>query len=492
WNRRGILTCWLGDGTTQALRQLFIEKGVPSYETPSEAVRGFMQMYRYRHGQELLMETPPSIPGDFRPDTPQARQLVGTALEKNQEKLTIDQTMALLKAYRIPVAEACFAADPEAAARRAGEMSGPVVLDLSLSGLPAAGAWVPSAPGLDDPELVRETAAAMLEQAREETPDLAPDGFILRPMIDRTGCHELCLGMLSDSVFGPLIYFGQGGGAAPVLADQALALPPLNMKLARETISRTQIFRLLEGFSGRPAADIEAIAFTLVKLAQLIGDLPEIAAIDVNPLLADSNGVLVLDAVCRLQTPPAAARRQTAICAYPSHLEQAVSLPGGLTMLLRPVRPEDEPAFQDIFSNLSAEAIRFRFLHPKKILPHTEAARLTQIDYDRDMALVLAGKDAAGKPELYGSVRVIADPDNEDAEFAILLRGDMTGLGLGPMLMRRIIDYARSRGIRRLHGDVLDDNRPMLQVCKALGFKQKRDPDDPGVVRVILEVGCVR
>lgn len=488
WNRRGILTCWLGDGATQALRQLFIENGIPSYETPAEAVRGFMQMYRYRHGQELLMETPPSIPGDFRPDTEQARELIGTALEKNQDGLTTAQTMALLRAYRIPAAEAFFAADPEAAARVARETGGSVMLNLSLPGLPAAGGGMVSATGLDDPELVRETAAAMLEQAREEKPDRAPDGFILRPMIDRTGRHELCLGMLTNAVFGPLIYCGQGGRAAPILADQALALPPLNMKLARETISRTQIFQLMKGFSGSPAADIEAVAFTLVKLSQLIGDLPEIAAIDINPLLADPQGVLVLDAVCRIQTPQAAALRQTAICAYPSQLEQAVTLPGGRTMLLRPVRPEDEPAFQDIFSSLSAEAIRFRFLHPKKILSHTEAARLTQIDYDRDMALVLAGENASGKPELYGSVRVMADPDNEDAEFAILLRGDMTGLGLGPMLMRRIIDYARSRGIRRLHGDVLDDNRPMLRVCKALGFKHKRDPDDPGVVRVGLEI----
>jgi acetyltransferase len=157
-------------------------------------------------------------------------------------------------------------------------------------------------------------------------------------------------------------------------------------------------------------------------------------------------------------------------------------------MLLRPVRPEDEPAYQDVFSSLSAEAIRFRILHPKKILPHAEAARLTQIDYDREMALVLAGKHPYGRPVIYGSVRVTADPDNEDAEFAILLRGDMTGLGLGPLLMRRIIDYAGHRGIRRLHGDVLEDNRPMLQVCKVLGFKQKRDLDDPGVVRVELEL----
>ena len=488
WNRCGILTCWLGDGATQVLRQLFIEKGVPSYETPAEAVRGFMQMYRFRHGQGLLTETPPSIPSDFRPDTDEARRLVKTAQEQNWDGLTTAQTMALLKAYRIPVAEAHFAADPDAAARAAADISGRVTLKLSVPLLSAASGVEPPALDLEDPETVRETAAAMLEQVRDETPDLHPDGFILRPMVDRTGRHELCLGMLPDAVFGPILYFGQGGKAAQIIADQALALPPLNMKLAHETITRTRIFRLLKGFNGSPASDIEAVAFTLVKLAQLISDLPEIAAIDINPLLAGPSGVIVLDAVCRLQNPRAVALRRMAICAYPTELEEPITLPDGRTMLLRPVRPEDEPAFQDVFSSLSAEAIRFRFLHAKKILPHTEAARLTQIDYDREMALVLSGKDASGKPEIYGSVRVTADPDNEDAEFAILLRGDMTGLGLGPMMMRRIIEYARRRGIRRLHGDVLDDNRPMLQVCKALGFKQKRDLDDPGVVRVGLEL----
>lgn len=488
WNRCGILTCWLGDGATQALRQLFIEKGVPSYETPAEAVRGFMQMYRYRHGQELLMETPPSIPGDFRPDTDEARKLIKTARDQNQEWLTAAQTMALLKAYRIPVAEAHFAADPEAAARMTTELGGPVILKLSVPRPPTASAGESQALDHDDPELVRETAAAMLEQVRDETPDIHPDGFILQPLIDRTGRYELCLGMLTDAVFGPLLYFGQGGKAAQVIGDQALALPPLNMKLAHETITRTRIFRLLAGISGIPAVDNEAVAFTLVKLAQLISDLSEIAAIDINPLLAGPCGVIVLDAVCRIRKPQAAALRRLAICAYPTELEETITLPDGRNMLLRPVRPEDEPAYQDVFSSLSAEAIRFRFLHSKKILPHIEAARLTQIDYDREMALVLAGRNPSGKPELYGSVRVMADPDNEDAEFAILLRGDMIGMGLGPMLMRRIIDYARRRGIRRLHGDVLDDNRPMLQVCKALGFKQKRDLDDPGVVRVGLEL----
>jgi acetyltransferase len=328
----------------------------------------------------------------------------------------------------------------------------------------------------------------MLEQVRDETPDIHADGFILQPLIDRTGGHELCLGMLSDAVFGPLLYCGQGGKAAAVIGDQALVLPPLNMKLAHETLARTRIFRLLAGFSGSPAIDFDSVAFTLIKLAQLISDLSEIAAIDINPLLAGPSGVIVIDAVCRIQNPQAAALRRMAICAYPTELEQTMTLPDGRNMLLRPVRPEDEPAYQDVFSSLSAEAIRFRFLHPKKILPHAEAARLTQIDYDREMALVLSGKDPYGRPVIYGSVRVTADPDNEEAEFAILLRGDMTGLGLGPLLMRRIIDYAGHRGIRRLHGDVLEDNRPMLQVCKVLGFKQKRDLDDPGVVRVELEL----
>ena len=175
-----------------------------------------------------------------------------------------------------------------------------------------------------------------------------------------------------------------------------------------------------------------------------------------------------------------------AIRPYPKELEEDLALPDGLSMRLRPIRPEDEPAFHKLFARLTPEEVLLRFLNPMKALSHDLAARLTQIDYDREMALVLEGKKSSGESELYGGVRIIADPDNERAEFAVLLRGDMTGSGLGPMLMRRIIDYARNRGIGEIYGEVLSENQAMLKLCQVFGFSARRIPDDPGVMHVSL------
>ena len=240
-----------------------------------------------------------------------------------------------------------------------------------------------------------------------------------------------------------------------VIQDKAIALPPLNMHLAREVMSRTRVYRLLEGYRGKPAADLDSIALTLVKVSQLIVDIADIAELDINPLLADEHGVLAMYArikVAKSQLP--ALRHGLAIRPYPKELEEVLTLPDGQTLLLRPIRPEDEPAFQALFSRLSMDEIRLRFLHAMQFLSHEMAARLTQIDYDREMALVLCEPTAQKEQALYGVVRITADPDNARAEFAILIRHDMTGMGLGPMLMRRIIDYAKNRGIGKFWGSI--------------------------------------
>jgi acetyltransferase len=278
-------------------------------------------------------------------------------------------------------------------------------------------------------------------------------------------------GMFQDPVFGPVLFWG---AASPDSDDRTVALPPLNMKLGQDFLGRSREF-------GRLANPTEAV-FTVVKLSQLVCDFREITGIEIQ-LAAD--GVTAL----RVRIDRAGSDCDglpLAVCPYPKELESTISLTDGRTMLLRPVLPEDEPAFLDFFARLSAEAVRFRFLHPIKHLPHRDAARLTQIDYDREMILVLEQRDSDTGAILYGAVQVAADPNHESAEFAIVLRDDITGLGLGPLMMRRMIEYARSRGIAKLHGDVLDDNRSMLRLCEVLGFKRRRDPDDPGIVKVGL------
>jgi acetyltransferase len=253
-------------------------------------------------------------------------------------------------------------------------------------------------------------------------------------------------------------------------------------------MSRTRIFDLLQGYRGLPAANLEAVALTLIKVAQLVIDIPELKELDINPLLADEFGVVALDARIKVAAAAGAAADRLAIRPYPKELEAEIPLGDGRTLLLRPIRPEDEPSLQAAFAKLTPEEVRLRFFVPKKTLSHFSAVRFTQLDYDREMGLILTEAGIAGTTEIYGVVNIVADPDNERAEYAILVRHDMTAMGLGIFLMKRIIDYARNRGIKELYGDVLRENRQMLKLSKVLGFTESRVPDEPGIVRVTLRL----
>jgi acetyltransferase len=285
-----------------------------------------------------------------------------------------------------------------------------------------------------------------------------------------------------------VILFGQGGTAVEIVADRAVALPPLNMRLAQDLIAQTRVSRLLRGYRDRPPADLDAIALTLIKIAQLATDFAEIVELDVNPLLADQDGVIALDARVRVARTAAPPERRLAIRPYPKELEDEIALNDGRTLLLRPIRPEDEPMLKANFHRLSPEAVRLRFFAPIKELTHETAAGLTQIDYDREMALVLADHDAPGAADLYAVARFSTDPDQEKAEFALTVRDDVTGRGLGTLLMRRLIDYARTRGIGEIFGQILRENSRMLAICRSLGFEEAADPDDPAVRLVRLQL----
>ncbi|WP_028323377.1 bifunctional acetate--CoA ligase family protein/GNAT family N-acetyltransferase [Desulfatirhabdium butyrativorans] len=486
---RGIFTSWLGADSAREARRIFAENRIPSYETPDEAVRGFMQMVRYRRSQEMLMETPPSIPEVFEPEVDIAREIVNRALSQGRGWLSELEAKAVLAAYKIPTVETYEAATPEEAGKIAARLGGSLVLKILSPDIPHKSDVEGVALDLKSAEIVTQTARLMEERIRARMPGAMLSGFTVQPMVNRPNARELIVGVSDDMQFGPVILFGHGGTAVEIIQDKAIAFPPLNLHLAREVMARTRVYRLLEGFRGKPPADMDAIARTLIKVSQLVIDMADIAELDINPLLADEQGVLALDARIRVAQSHLPASQRLAICPYPKELEETITLPGGQTLLIRPIRPEDEPAFQALFSRLSMDEIRMRFLHFMKYLSHDMAARLTQIDYDREMALVLCEPAVQTEPELYGVVRFAADPDKARAEFAILIRRDMTGMGLGPMLMRRIIKYARNRGIGELFGEVLAENAPMLKICEAFGFKKRRDPDDPGVMIVSLPLG---
>ena len=233
---------------------------------------------------------------------------------------------------------------------------------------------------------------------------------------------------------------------------------------------------------------MDALCLTLIRVSQLVIDIPEVMELDVNPLLADSEGIIALDARVRVARAMGTGTERLAIRPYPKDLEETVRLGDGRELWLRPIRPEDEPALRASFAKLTPEETRLRFLAPMKTLSHALAARFTQLDYDREMALILTDRGIPGTTDIYGVVRMSADPDNERAEYAVIVRHDMTGLGLGVLLMRRIIDYARARGIHEIWGDVLYENRRMRKLCKDLGFTERREPDEPGVARVALDL----
>ena len=314
-----------------------------------------------------------------------------------------------------------------------------------------------------------------------------PSAFLVQEMVSRPNAHELIVGMSVDPTFGPVLLFGQGGTAVEVIADKSLALPPLNLNLARAMMQRTAVFRQLQGYRDRPAADLDAIALTLVKLSQLVADHDEIEELDINPLLADEHGVIALDARVRLGPAIADTARDTrfAIRPYPKQLESDVEVEGfGLT-LMRPIRPEDAPALIRLFERLAPEDIRLRFFSPWRSLPPDQLARLTQIDYEREMAFVLLSPDGQ---DILGVVRQSADPDNVRAEFAVLVRSDLKGHGTGRLLMHRLIDYSRARGLKELFGEVLSENAPMLALCRELGFTITRAEDSHGVLRATLSL----
>jgi acetyltransferase len=307
-------------------------------------------------------------------------------------------------------------------------------------------------------------------------------------MVERPRAHELIIGMKEDDQFGPVLLFGQGGTAAEVIADRALALPPLNMRLAQDLMGQTRIHRLLRGYREQPAADLDAIALVLLKVAQLVTDIVEVAEVEINPLLADGEGVVALDARIRVAKAATRAEERLAIRPYPTELEEGVLLPDGRRLWLRPVLPEDGPALIEGFHKLSPQAVRLRFFAPLKELTQQAAARLSQIDYDREMALVLAEPAPPGSAELYAIGRIAADPDNQRAEFALTVRDDMAGQGLGTLLLRRLIDHARRRGLSEVFGHVLAENSPMLRLSRKLGFHEEGEPDDPGIVLVRLSL----
>ncbi len=469
-SQRNVFSCWLGVEAVARAQRIFADNGIPSYYTPEGVVGAFMQMVDYRRNQDLLIETPPSLPTDFEVNRDSVRALVQEVLASGRQLMTEPEANAVLAAYGIPVVDTRVADNAEQAVKQAQAIGFPVAVKLishDISHKSDVGGVVLD---LDTPEAVGVAAEQMAGRLRALKPHARLDGFSVQQMVPRRGARELIVGATTDAVFGPVILFGRGGVAVEVIADRAVALPPLNLKLARELVSRTRVSKLLAGYRSRPPADRDAVYQTLMQVSQLVTDIPEINGLDINPILADEHGVIALDARIHLAPSDVPGPQRLAIRPYPRELEECIDF-HGRPVLLRPIRPEDEPDHRAFISRLDEDDVRFRFFHVLRALPRTEMARLTQIDYDREMAFIATAKDEAGQPETLGVVRVLADPDDRQAEFAIVVRSDLKGKGLGRSLMEKIVRYSRERGTGELVMSVLAGNRGMLRLADRFGFE---------------------
>jgi acetyltransferase len=310
-------------------------------------------------------------------------------------------------------------------------------------------------------------------------PDARFEGFVVQAMARRPEAQELIAGVATDAVFGPVIVFGQGGLAADVAGDHAVALPPLNQVLAGDLVGRTRVARLLAGYRNRPPADMDALYAVLVQLSRLVSDIPEIVELDMNPLLVDSAGAVALGARMRLAMADRSGSSldRLAIRPYPRELEETIEWDGG-TLLLRPIRPEDAPAHLAFFDALTPDDVRYRMFVRVRELTPSQLARFTQIDYDREMAFIATRTKDDGEPETLAVGRVVADPDNVSAEFAVTVRSDLKGHGLGKRMMEKLIAYCRSRGTREIVGEVLPQNARMIGLVRKLGFEVSPTGDE--------------
>jgi acetyltransferase len=473
-------------------RRILEQGKVPAYDKPEDAVRSFLNMYEYQRNLKFLSETPATIPHAFTPHTVLNRQLISDIASTGRFVLTEPEAKEILANYDIAVPRGGLARNPAEARAMARQIGFPVVMKIVspdiLYEIDVGG--VVSGIGTEDE--IEPAYEKIMHAVRSHVSDPQVFGVYIEQMIEKR--HELLIASKKDPIFGPVIVFGMGGVAVEVFKDTNKGIPPLNMSLAQKLIDGTKISTLLKGYRGMAAVDVAAIQFLLYKFAYLVMDFPEIKEMDINPFVVDEHGGIVLGAKIILDEEIAGTAvkpfSHMVICPYPSEYETTVQLKDGRPVLLRPIRPEDEPIEEEMFKTFSDETMRFRFFSPVKEPTHEMLIRYTQIDYDREIAII-AEVTEEGQKKMLGVVRLIADPYNETAEYAIVIGDPWHGQGLGTSMTRHILEIARSRGIKKVYAYVLDDNVFMLHLFQKFGFSRKKEGEMYRVELPLEPVGVV-
>jgi len=480
-----VLACWMGATRVAEAETLFAQARLPHFTSPEVAVDALSFLATHHRNQKLLMQSPGPISQEEGPDVEGARLIIEGVMAEGRKTLGIIEAKAVLSAFRIPTTQAVLARTPNEALMAAQVLGFPVVMKINSQDIAHKSDVDGVRLNITDAQMVRRTFSEIVERAKRQQPEARIEGVTVEHMISARAARELMIGVLRDAIFGPIITFGSGGTEVEALEDRALGLPPLNAFIIQTMIGHTRVNRLMGAFRHMPQMNRAALARILQRVSEMVCELPEIIEMEINPLIGNDREVVAVDARIRVnyRPPQMTTYGHMAIHPYPSQLIERVQLPDGTDLTIRPIRPEDAQLEQDFVRGLSEQTKYFRFMQALKELTPEMLVRFTQIDYDREMALIGVVSENGGHVQV-GVARYMSRPGGEACEFAIVVADDWRARGIGARLMRSLMENARQRGLRVMEGEVLTANTRMLALMKSLGFRIERDPLDTSIKRV--------
>lgn len=492
-SQKPVLTSWMGGNQIEEARELFSNARIPSFRTLENAVDAFSFIGAYNRNQRLLMQTPAKITrGQEPPDAEGARLIIDCALSEQRKVLTEPESIAVLRAFRIPAVQNGVAHSANEALVIAQSIGYPIAMKVLSSDISHKSDSGGVRLNINSAAEVRSSYVDLLARVKEKMPDANITGVTIERMYRSSNGRELMIGIIRDPVFGPVISFGSGGTNVEIMGDSAIALPPLNRRLAEDLINQTKAAKLLGAHRNMPAVDMEKLIDVLLKVSNLACELPWVQEMDINPLIMDDKEIVAVDARIRVEYPQPSTDpyHHLAIHPYPAHLVSKIQLSDGANVIIRPIRPEDAEIEQAFIVKLSPEAKFFRFMNALQELTNEMLVRFTQIDYHNEMALIAVRQNAAGEEqEEIGVARYEILPDKDSCEFALVVSDQWQRKGIGHQLMQRLMEVARSRGLSRMQGEVLNSNFKMLELLKTLNFQMSNDPEDRNIKLVVLELG---
>lgn len=481
-SRKPVLACWMGSRRVEEAQALLSEHDIPHFDSPEAAVEAFSFLATHQRNQKLLMQSPAPLSYEDPPDVEGARLIIEGVMAEGRKILGTVEAKAILSAFRIPTMQAVLTRTPNEALMAAEALGFPVVMKINSPDLEHKSDVDGVKLNIDDAQSVRRTFTELLDRAKRLRPDARLDGITVEHMASTRAARELMVGVFRDKIFGPVISFGAGGTKVEILEDRALGLPPLNAFIIETMIDHTRIARLMGAFQHMPPMNRAALARILQRVSEMVCELPEIIHMDINPLIGNDKEVIAVDARIQVdyRPPQQTTYGHMAIHPYPSQLIERVQLPDGKDLVIRPIRPEDAEMEQTFVRGLSEQTKYFRFMQAIKELTPEMLVRFTQIDYDREMALI-GVLEYGGKDVEVGVARYMSRPGGEACEFALVVSDNWRNLGIGARLMRSLMQNARLRGFRVMDGEVLTANTRMLALVKSLGFRIESDPQDMAI-----------